>query len=100
MKGKGMLGRSDQEKTEAVFKQLDKCVNEARKAKWSNNWKDAWQEANKLNSLTKCSCTVQIVANSAAVLSGLCQRNWILVFVSVTAIFGFAVVLYGSKHKK
>ena len=96
----GKPSKPDQEKTEHVFKQLDRCVDEARKAEQSGDWKCAWQEIDKLNLLAKCSCAVQIAANSAAMLSGICQRNWILVVVSATAIFGFAVVLYGSVRKK
>lgn len=97
---KGKSSKSNPQKTEHLFQQLDRCINEARKAQQTNNWKDAWQEADKLRALTKCSCTIQIAANSAAALSGVYQRNWILVMVSATAIFGFIVVLYGNRHKK
>ncbi len=97
---KGKSSKSNHKKTEHMFQQLDRCISEARKAEQTNNWKNAWHEADKLNLLTKCSCTAQIVANSAAVLSGAYQRNWILVVVSATAIFGFVVVLYGNRYKK
>ena len=97
---KGKTSKPNRKKTEHLFKQLDRCISEARKAEQTNNWKDAWQEADKLSLLTKCSCTIQIAANSATALSGAYQRNWILVVVSATAIFGFVVVLYGNRYKK
>lgn len=97
---KGKSNRSDNKNVEHMFKQLDRCISEARKAEQSNSWEDAWQEANKLDSLTKCSCTVQIVANSAAALSGVYRKDWILFAVSVAAVFGFVIVLYGNRHKK
>ena len=100
IKMKEKSSKLNHKKTVHVFQQLDKCISEAQKAEQTNNWKEAWKEANKLNLLTKCSCTVQIITNSAATLSGVYQRNWILVMVSVSAIFGFIVVLYGSSDPK
>lgn len=98
MKGKPNL--SDQEKTRLVFKQLDTCVDAARNSNQSGDWSEAWQEANKLQSLTQCSYMVQIATNSTAVVSGLLQKNWVMVAVSAAAIFGFAVALYASRRKK
>lgn len=89
--------KSNNKETEYVFQQLDKCIHEARRAEQTDNWKDAWQAADKLSLLTKSSYAFQIVSNSVAVLFGAYQRNWILVMVSASAIFGLFIELYGNK---
>ena len=96
---KEKLRISNYKKTEHVFQQLDKCISEARKAEQTNDWKEAWQEAGKLGSLTNFSCAIQIVVNSAAILSGAYQQNWILVMVSAATIFNCIVILHEGRHK-
>lgn len=96
---KGKLRTSNHKKTEYVFQQLDKCISEARKAEQTNNWEDAWREANKLGLLTEFSYTIQVVVNSAAVLSGAYQRDWILVMVSAATILNCVAMLYANRHR-
>lgn len=90
---------STKEKTRHVFEQLDRCVDAVQKSEQSGDWQEAWQEADKLRSLTQCSCVVQIATNSAAVVSGVFQQDWVMVAVSAAAIFGFVVVLFSNRRK-